>query len=388
MKFLLILFFAYATMYSFGQSVPVCKKQKANEVLNIDLLKAYQNRDDCSLSTVAESLEYLPLATTPDCLLGEYIKRIVITTDDIFIFEFAQGGYRFSKKGKFINKIGRIGKGPGECLKPIDMVLDTINHQVILLDHDKLVLYDYKGNHIQSLSLKVKSNEMIHINEKTLLLNNMYYLYAKPNERFSMFFYSREQKKEISKIACEKNDKIPFSICDPIMYTHNHQSFVKDYWGDTIYKVIDPFTIKAHAAINSGKLKHRDNDDKSIITGEKNPGDTWVVDITRIVETGRFIFLTSNKGLFIYDKKSKETRCCNYRRENDQWLTFNNDLTAGPDFTSPLNIQPKGANSFVSYNYAHNFFNEKGELKAGLPLSLKKLKPGDNPVLVFIKFKE
>lgn len=387
MKLFLIGFIICTIIYSYGQKIPVCKKQKTGNVLIIDLNKAYQARDNYPLSTVAESLEYLPLSTSPDCLLGEYIKRIVVTTDRIFIFEFGKGVYRFSKNGNFINKIGRIGKGPGECLKPVDMVLDTIKHHVIFLDHDKLVRYDYKGNHIQTLTLKVKSNSMIHINENILLLNNMYYLYDKPKERFSMFFYSYKQTKELSKIACEKKDKIPFSICDPVMYTYNNESYTKDYWGDTIYKVIDPFTIKSYAAINIGKFKHRDNNDRSIITGEENPGDTWVVDITRIAETGSFIILTSNKGLFIYNKKSKETRCLNYRRENEQWLTFNNDLTAGPDLTSPLNIHPTGANTFVSYHYAHNFFNENGTLKTGLPSSLKKLKPGDNPVLVFIKFK-
>jgi len=387
MKLLLIVFFAFTIIYSFGQEIPICKKQKTNNVLTIDLYEAYQNRDNYPLSTVAESLEYIPIETNGNCLLGESIKRIFITNNEIFIFDY-HAVYHFTSNGKYVNKIGRIGRGPGECQKPRDMILSTIKQQITLLDYDKIVTYDYEGNFINNHTLKNKSNSILQSNDDELLVNNMYYLYAKPGERFSMLFYSQKQEKEISKIACEKKDKIPFCMCDPIMYTHNHQSYVKDYWGDTIYKVIDTFTIKAYAAINTGKLKHRDNEDKSIITGEKNPGDTWVVDITRIAETGRFIFLTSNKGLFIYDKKSNETRCCNYRRENDQWLTFNNDLTAGPDFTSPLNIQPKGANSFVSYNYAHNFFNEKGELKAGLPLSLKKLKPGDNPVLVFIKFKE
>ena len=385
MRYIILFLFVFFFLLGFGQKVPICQKQRTGDVINIDLYQAYLNYDNFPLSTVVESLEYIPIETNGKCLLGESMKRVFITTNEIFIFDY-NAVFRFSRSGKFINKIGRIGKGPGECLKPIDMVLDTLNQNVILLDHDKLVKYDYKGNFINSHTLKNRSNSMLQINDEDLLVNNMFYLYAKPGERFSMFFFSQEQKKEISKIACEKKDKIPFCICDPVMYTHNHQAFVKDYWGDTIYKVIDPFTLKAYVAINTGKLKHRDNDDKSIVTGEKNPGDTWVVDITYISETSRYIFLTSNKGLFIYDKKNKETRCCNFRKENEQWVIFNNDLTAGPDLMPFIHVHPVGIASFVTYNYAHNFFNENGTIKSGLPPSLKKLNPNDNPVLVLIKF--
>lgn len=388
MKTLFVLFFACTTICSCGQSIPICNKQNTNNLLIVDLYEAYQNRDNCLLSSFVESLDYLPLETTLDCLLGEYFNRIVITTDDIFIFDFRQRAYRFSIDGKFKNKVGKIGKGPGECIKPLDMVVDSINKQVALLDNDKLVWYDFDGKHIKTDPLKVKADKIIAVNQNTLLYNNKYYMYAKPSERFSMFFYSYKKKKELSKIACEKKDKIPFSICEPIIYKHNHQTFVKDYWSDTIYQVISPFQLKAHIAINSGKLKHRDNDDKSLFTGKKNPADTWVIDITRITETDRFIFLTSNKGLFIYDKKSKNTHCCNARRENEQWFVFNNNLTPGPDLMAPLKIYPVGTNSFVSYHYAHSFFKKNGALKNGLPPSLKELKPGDNPVLVFIKFKE
>lgn len=387
MKYIALFLYVIFPSLSFCQKVPVCKKLGTEDIINIDLYKAYQNRDEYRLSAFVESLEYIPLETTKKCLLGEYLKRIIKTAEDIFIFDYGHGVYRFSVNGKFINKIGRIGKGPGECLKPKDMVLDTFNHHVILLDHDKLVKYDYRGNFINSYTLKNRANSMLRINDENLLVNNMFYLYAKSGKRFSMFFFSQEQKKEISKIACEKKDKIPFCICDPVMYSYKHQTFVKDYWEDTIYKVTDPYTLNAYAVINTGKLKHRDNDDKSIVTGEKNIGDTWIVDITYISETGRYIFLTSNKGLFVYDKRNYETRCCNFRKENEQWVVFDNDLTVGPDLMSFIHVHPVDANTFITYNYAHNFFNENGSIKSGLPTSLKKLNPGDNPVLVLLKFK-
>ncbi len=386
MKFSYLLPFLFISIIGFGQKVPVSKKHEADNIHQIDLYKAYQKRDDFPLSMITESLEYIHLETNEKCLLGGYLKRIFITSNDIFLFDFGVAAYRFTKSGKFINKIGRFGRGPEECQKPIDMVLDTTNQQVILLDYDKLVTYNYNGEFINRNSLNIKSNGIHRTSTGYCILSSSHYMYAKPGERFSMFFITTDQEKLISKIACEKKDKIPFCICNPIMYRYNQNTFVKDYWGDTIYRVIDPLNLKAYAAINTGKLKHRDNDDHSLVTGEKSLGDKWVVGITYISETGRFIFLTSNKGLFIHDKISKETHCCSFRQNKDQWYLFNNDLTSGPDLMSFIYVHPINNNCFVTYNYAHDFFTEEGKLKPGLDKSLKKLKPDDNPVLILVKF--
>ena len=386
MKLKYFFWILFIPLSGFGQKVPVCKKQSAENIHKIDLYKAYQKRNNFPLSMFAESLEYIPLKTNSDCLLSESIKRIIFTSNEIFIFDF-NAVYRFNKSGKFVSRIGRTGRGPGECQKPRDMVLDTVNQQVTILDREKLVTYDFNGDFVRIHKLKAQSNSMLQTSSGDLLLNDMFYLYAKPGERYSMSFFSTDKERKISKIACEKKDKIPFCICDPIMYNYNKYTFVKDYWSDTIYQVIDPFNLKAYAAINTGKLKHRDNDDQSIVTGEKNPRDTWVVDITYISETDRFIFLTSNKGLFIYDKKYKETHCCNFRKENDQWHLFNNDLSPGPDLMSFIYVHPVSNSLLVTFNYAHDFFSEDGKLQKGLDKSLKNLKLDDNPVLVLVKFK-
>ncbi len=256
------------------------------------------------------------------------------------------------------------------------MELDSANHRVIILDENKLVIYDFDGSFIKKISLGFSSGNMMQFGNKTILLNDLDYLFKKPGDRFSFKFFSLDRIQVISKVQCEKKDKIPFSICNPIMYSFNRQSFIKDYWSDTIYQVIDPYTLKAHAVVQTGKFKYRESDDKAIFTGVDNSGDALIIDIVNISETNRFIFLVSNMGLFVYDKVQKETFCCNFKILDNVATLFTNDLTKGPDLSSFIYSYPIDNNTQVSYTTAISFFDkDSGRLKSGLDRALDDLAP-------------
>lgn len=164
---------------------------------------------------IAESLEYIPLETTGNNLLGEYLQTIYFISDNIFVFDYEQGAYRFTREGRFINKIGRVGRGPGECVKPIGMAIDSVSRSVIFLDQDRLVMYDYDGNFIKYHKLNFHANKILMTNNGDLLLNDMFYNYQKPDARFSLRFFSLKTGKPVSRMACEKKDKIPFIFFTP-----------------------------------------------------------------------------------------------------------------------------------------------------------------------------
>jgi hypothetical protein len=371
-----------------GQKIPESKKLENNNILKIDIIPAYQKRSRYPLSKVAESIKYIPLKTSSDYILDDYLKKIIITKKEIFVSVFGDCVYRFSINGEFLNKIGKIGRGPEECIKPKDMILDSANHQVIILDEDKLVSYGFDGSFIKKWPLGFSSGNLIQLDANTILLNDLDYLFKKPGDRFSFKFYTLKNNQVISKVACDKEDKIPFSICTPIMYAFNHQSYLKDYWSDTIYQIIDPYTLKAYAVVETGKFNYRDSDDKAILTGASSSDDTWIIDIVNISETNRFIFIVSNKGLFYYDKVQKETFCCNFKIEDNDATLFANDLTKGPDLSSFIYNYAIDNNSQVSYKTALSFF-EKGSrrLKPGLDRSLNDLHSDDNQVLELINYK-
>ena len=214
------------------------------------------------------------------------------------------------------------------------------------------------------------------------------YNYAKPGERFSFYIFSERNKKHISKVACEKKDKIPFCIDHPSMYNYNHQTYLSDFWSDTIYHVRNPHNLEAYAVLNKGKFEYRKSEDKSILGG-KNTGEERVLEIRRMAENNRFIFIQSNKGTFVYDKNKKETFCADYIKLENMWANFNNDITSVPFHflqNSPNAIQN---GILISYNDAYQFFEDGVDTSnPKIKKLLQNLEPDDNPVLVLVKLKE
>ena len=84
----------------------------------IDILGNAGKEQEIKLSEVAKSVRVIPLETTEECLLGTDLK-IYYGEEYIFVCDQRQPGafYRFSKDGKFLNKIGCSGEGPEEYIR-------------------------------------------------------------------------------------------------------------------------------------------------------------------------------------------------------------------------------------------------------------------------------
>ena len=138
----------------YGQKIPVMQKKIVGNEHRIDVYTATQNKADVlNVSQIAEDIEFLPLETTDECLLGDNIMNIVATSKDIIIFDY-EACYRFDRKGKFKNKIGVKGNGPGEYVKPMYVTVDTLNKWVYMGDYmvKRFVKYDFEGKHVVPLA--------------------------------------------------------------------------------------------------------------------------------------------------------------------------------------------------------------------------------------------
>ena len=87
----------------------VCQKLTSGQDKEIYLIEAYsafQEMDEAlPLSKVVEDVEFIPLETTEECLLDEYLNNITVTATDIIVYDYKKA-YRFDRRGKFINAIG------------------------------------------------------------------------------------------------------------------------------------------------------------------------------------------------------------------------------------------------------------------------------------------
>ena len=86
-----------------------------NELISIHLPLAQDERP-VYLSEIVDSIEYLPLETVDDALIGSVDKLIVTENQQLIVVdkETARSIFLFDSTGKLLHTIGHAGTGPGE----------------------------------------------------------------------------------------------------------------------------------------------------------------------------------------------------------------------------------------------------------------------------------
>ena len=122
---------------------------------SISLEKA--NEVGVNLSSIASSIQNIPLEFTEDCILSSDLS-VCATSDFIFIADIRTGTfYRFDRAGKFLNRIGKSGQGPGEYSQALCFSVDDTRKQVYLIDSfvKKVLVYSYEGDYLCTIPLEV-----------------------------------------------------------------------------------------------------------------------------------------------------------------------------------------------------------------------------------------
>ncbi len=382
-------------IFIFPQKVSVMQKHSNGKEFNIDVYAAFQNKAPIlKTSQFVEDIEFVPLEITDDCLLSNHLKTIVVTSKDIIVYDY-EGCYRFDRSGKFLNKIGSRGQGPGEYIKAMSVTVDTLNQWVYFPDHhgNRIVKYDFSGKHLINLKgINVGSRIYIH-KPMELLVEDDYYQFSKKGKRFCLGLYSEKEKRTLSKMSCDYQHDIPrMAMCDPIAYSFKGALYAKDFWCDTIYRVTNSFRLDAYAVIDRGKFQHRTTNDESLITGKHDSQERMILGINRMNETDRYIFMSSSQGFCIYDKQMKKTFAGD-SKENK--LCVEDDLYGSPGFRGDCFPSNMNGNEYYTFRHAHEFI-ENGKGKHSVTgqkydtylKMIEKLDEEDNPVVMIVKMKK
>ena len=135
-----------------------CKQNgtdKANDIAVIEVVQNLGNYKQLPLSEFVTELEYIPLDTGDDCLIGEWdggYNHIIVTSSHIFVagYRFC---YAFGRDGRFIGKIGSFGQGPEEYRMIRGLSIND-NKQSLHIDaHYSLMEYSYDGIFRQSFKI-------------------------------------------------------------------------------------------------------------------------------------------------------------------------------------------------------------------------------------------
>ena len=130
-----------------------CSSNKKQEPISKSGVPVINLSEDVStvpsllLSEAAEKLEIVPLEMTDESVLSD-ITEMQVTDHNIWIDHGREFYiYRFSRTGKFLNRIGSIGQGPGEYVNYLTFLVDEDKKEVYIIANTNGVLaYDFEGN--------------------------------------------------------------------------------------------------------------------------------------------------------------------------------------------------------------------------------------------------
>ncbi|HWK56405.1 MAG TPA: 6-bladed beta-propeller [Parapedobacter sp.] len=116
----------------------------------IDISKMH--RMDNFREAIAE-IEFIPLETNERSLIAE-IDKVVFHKDRFYVLDKRYASLNvYSKAGKYIQSIGKMGRGPGEFSTLMDFMLDPEDESLLLLSNNEqaVFVYDLEGNHLQTI---------------------------------------------------------------------------------------------------------------------------------------------------------------------------------------------------------------------------------------------
>lgn len=150
MRFLLLLFVTLLLTCCTNSS----KTMDADHVktLNVDLQKKADPFEE-----LFSKAEIIPLETTDSCLLV-YMEKVFPIGDSYYIYDFwLQRLLQFGRDGKFKQRIGKPGNGPGEYLSMYDCCIDSVGNEINYIGiFGKIWQYDLAGNFIKSYDLPTR----------------------------------------------------------------------------------------------------------------------------------------------------------------------------------------------------------------------------------------
>jgi len=121
--------------------------------------------------TLFEEVNYAPLETTKESMIGE-VNKLVVTDNRFYILDkiLAKTLFVFDKTGSFIFKLKVTGKGPGEVLEIMDFCI--YENQLLLLDYRKVLFFDLDGNFIREKKIDFAPENISVLNDQNVFLFN------------------------------------------------------------------------------------------------------------------------------------------------------------------------------------------------------------------------
>jgi hypothetical protein len=150
-------------------------------VINIDAKKSIT---DIGMSEIFSTIEYIPLETNDEHLIGE-INQMLVFKDRIYMADIyqTQSVFCYTKEGKFLYELNKKGQGPGEYTALNNISIDHDKERLLIYAGNMLLEYDLDGNYIESHKIDLWANDFSYIGNKRIVFYGDYATNTKYEKR-------------------------------------------------------------------------------------------------------------------------------------------------------------------------------------------------------------
>ncbi len=299
-------------------------KTGEEELPVIDLEQALNNNSciQLKLSEFVDSIGYIPLETNYNSHIGDK-GRLFMTDQHIFYNDLM-----FGIDGKFVRKIGKNGKGPGEYLVARGMSADEQYQEFYIYDNFgyRVMIHDLNGTFKRAVPVSGFGSGVIPIG------NRYFYMGDDAGYGPDMFNYCILHIGEGDTIRLKKTEKVKelstsgtnnYGLGNSTNWNYNHSFNYYEFLSDTIY-TISPLEEIARYVVKFGKYKIPFNQ----IAEVRGNAIYDHARITKISESANYIFFSimlKQKLYYAYfNKETKETQAGIFNE------VFINDIDGGP----------------------------------------------------------
>jgi hypothetical protein len=124
-----------------------------------------------NLSSIFETIDYVPLDTPDDHLIGE-VSSILFHGDRMYILDnnISNSLFCFQRDGTFLYEINRQGSGTGEYIELTAATIDHEKQHVLLYCNvsDRVLVFDLEGNYLRSVALGFNADHFVFVGEVTV----------------------------------------------------------------------------------------------------------------------------------------------------------------------------------------------------------------------------
>ena len=374
-------------------------KSDAGSVIKIDLLSEPGSKVE-KLSEFAVDIDYIPLQTTENSLIGNLRSKIVNIDKRIYI-QSNKEILCFDREGKFLFKLENSGRGPQEYVDIIDFDISSDNKTLTILSKNKLLAYKISESDftfLRSITLKEPAPYRVSMIPET---NNAFISIAPwtGTESTLSLMVNTNGDTILFKPNCYKYNMVRernfFSLNEMIAYTIGDKVCFKEEFSDTVFYVDEKdnsfkprMILNSHGTLNTPEVRGGTE------SAENHPNY-----IANIFETPRYVYcyyISSGptRNRFLYDKTTKTK----YKLDIESKLK--DDLGGGPEFDIEflkklcsngnlfLYIEALTLKKYIAGNDFKNVRVKDPKKKDELKKLADSLKETDNPVLVIVTPKE